>query len=319
MFSNFFLNKNKIKKMSIIDKEFIDKLYQVIQSILKENDTAQQQCLLQPKQRNKNFYYQQLNKNFCQKIVEKFENLNNNNAEHQTKLHSWFNSDLDVIPNEYEGGLKIWEGLFDLIDYFEQNKYDFNQLLSNNDDEFRICDLGCGSGLLSLYLARKLRQLKPNQKFRIYLQDYNEQVIKFFTCPTIIVNEKEENNSLEQIKLNYEFIWGDWEKISEFFITNKIHFNLIVTAETIYKEENFPKLINLFQSNIQPTNGRILIASKSHYFGIGGGTYSFLDYLDSLIENKSSYLMGDIIEEIDQSLLRHIIELRLSESQPEKQ
>ena len=127
--------------MSIIDKEFIDKLYEIIQSILKENDTAQQQCLLQPKQRNKNFYYQQLNKNFCQKIVEKFENLNNNNAEHQTKLHSWFNSDLDVIPNEYEGGLKIWEGLFDLIDYFEQNKYDFNQLLSNNDDEFRICDV----------------------------------------------------------------------------------------------------------------------------------------------------------------------------------
>lgn len=95
---------------------------------------------------------------------------------------------------------------------------------------------------------------------------------------------------------------------------------MIITAETIYKEENFPKLINLFQSNIQPTNGRILIASKSHYFGIGGGTYSFLDYLDSLIENQSSkYLIGDIIEEIDQSLLRHIIELRLSESQPEKQ
>lgn len=178
---------------------------------------------------------------------------------------------------------------------------------------FIFLQLGCGSGLLSIYLAKKLSHSNPKLKFRIYLQDYNEQVIKFFTVPNIIVND--ENNTAEQIKINYEFLWGDWQQINEFFISNKIKLDLIVTAETIYKEENFSKLSNLFHANIHHPNGRVLIASKSHYFGIGGGTYSFLDYLDSITEttNQSLCLKGDVVQEIDASLLRHIIEIRLTD------
>lgn len=135
-------------------------------------------------------------------------------------------------------------------------------------------------------------------------------MIRFFTAPNIITND-DGINSTDRIKSNYEFIWGDWQQINEFFISNNIKFDLIITAETIYKEENFQKLYNLFRANIRQPNGRILIASKSHYFGIGGGTYSFLDYLDSTSTDNQSNLTGEIVHEIDASLLRHIIELRL--------
>ena len=48
------------------------------------------------------------------------------------------------------GGFKIWECTFDLITYLESNIQQYSI-----DENTRILDLGCGSGLLGLYCLRR--------------------------------------------------------------------------------------------------------------------------------------------------------------------
>lgn len=168
----------------------------------------------------------------------------------------------------------------------------------------------------------------PNISIRIYLQDYNEHVIKLFTIPTILFNELPSSSfeSLDEFKKNfqeiiepsYNFMFGDWQLVRKSFLSKNIQFDLIVTSETIYDERNYLSLLDLFTSCLRQPNAQILIGSKSHYFGIGGGTHYFLDYLEEEYplrrgkRPKIPKLEAEIADEIDDNLLRHIIQLKWS-------
>ena len=52
----------------------------------------------------------------------------------------WIDSKTDLIPNEYEGGFKIWECTNDLLTYLIKNK--------TVKEDMKVCDIGCGSGKL---------------------------------------------------------------------------------------------------------------------------------------------------------------------------
>lgn len=53
----------------------------------------------------------------------------------------------DLLSGVYEGGLKVWECTFDLLNYLENNNISFNGL--------KVLDLGCGAGLLGIYALLK--------------------------------------------------------------------------------------------------------------------------------------------------------------------
>lgn len=57
------------------------------------------------------------------------------------------NSKTDLISGVYEGGYKIWECTQDLADYFTANENDFSGK--------KVCDLGCSSGLLGIFMLSK--------------------------------------------------------------------------------------------------------------------------------------------------------------------
>lgn len=167
---------------------------------------------------------------------------------------------------------------------------------------------------------------------QIYLQDYNEQVIKLFTIPTILFNELPPNSfeSLDEFQKNYQkliepcynFMFGDWLLVGKSLQMNNIQFDLIVTSETIYDERNYLNLLELFTGCLRQPNGQILIGSKSHYFGIGGGTNYFLDYLEEEFplksgkQSKISKLEAEIVDEIGDNLLRHVIRLKWTSDNP---
>lgn len=52
-----------------------------------------------------------------------------------------------------------------------------------------------------------------------------------------------------------------------------------MTSETIYNPQYYSKLLNFFNERLCK-DGRIYLAAKSHYFGVGGNVFDFCKFLD---------------------------------------
>jgi len=57
-------------------------------------------------------------------------------------------------------------------------------------------------------------------------------------------------------------------------------YDLILTSETIYNVDYYPRLVVLLERALA-RNGIILLAAKSHYFGCGGSVVGFIKYLEN--------------------------------------
>lgn len=82
------------------------------------------------------------------------------NKDHLKQTYSQF--DHDLVQGVYEGGLKVWECSFDLVDYIYQNP----SLVASK----RVLELGCGQGLPGIACIK-------NGAVSVLLHDYNEEVI----------------------------------------------------------------------------------------------------------------------------------------------
>ncbi|XP_056640563.1 histidine protein methyltransferase 1 homolog [Diorhabda sublineata] len=163
----------------------------------------------------------------------------------------------DLIPAIYEGGLKIWECTYDLLDYFIHNRTDFKEKL--------VLDLGCGSGILGIFTL-----LNGSKS---WFQDYNIEVLQNITVPNVLLNCEETEDS--------KFFSGDWDSfvtlVEERYPNEK--FDYILTSETIYNKNYYAKLHLVFEKLLKK-DGVVFLAAKSYYFGVGGGIHLFQDFLD---------------------------------------
>uniref|UniRef100_A0A1B6DZK1 protein-histidine N-methyltransferase n=1 Tax=Clastoptera arizonana TaxID=38151 RepID=A0A1B6DZK1_9HEMI len=159
----------------------------------------------------------------------------------------------DLIPAKYEGGMKIWECTYDLVNYLSTSDKPINF------EKKSVLDLGCGAGYLGL-TAFKLGAES------IHFQDYNEEVLYQLTIPNLISNIDKENDSS-----NFKFFTGDWES---FVKLNNFQYDIILTSETIYNTQNHRKLHMTLKKKLKK-DGIIFLAAKTYYFGVGGGTRQF--------------------------------------------
>ena len=83
------------------------------------------------------------------------------------------NQQSDLVPNRNEGGVKIWESCYDLYSVLKASPP--NRFMRN------FLDLGCGQGLLGLYLS-----YIGDSKWKIDFQDFNLEVLKEATIPNSI-------------------------------------------------------------------------------------------------------------------------------------
>lgn len=90
-----------------------------------------------------------------------------------------------------------------------------------------------------------------------------------------------------------KFYSGDWKSFLEICEANK--FDYIFTSETIYNPSNYKKLHDVFKTCLKATGAVYVffafnfdlvniitfryLAAKSHYFGVGGGTRQFEEFL----------------------------------------
>lgn len=191
---------------------------------------------------------------------------------------------LDIVPSVYEGGMKVWECSIDLAEYVE------NQL--SIDSDTRILELGCGAGLPGLVSCLK--------GAFVDFQDYNKEVLQLVTIPNAFANIG------SRVKKRCRFFAGDWSALADHIKSEQ--YDLILTSETIYSTASYQSLITILKKAIKH-NGTVLVAAKTCYFGVGGGTRLFEAALA-----QDGFFTFRVVFVTDVGVQREILELRVKSS-----
>ncbi|XP_071446327.1 histidine protein methyltransferase 1 homolog [Hetaerina americana] len=166
----------------------------------------------------------------------------------------------DLLPAKYEGGLKIWECTYALIEHLakEDIKFEGKQVL----------DLGCGAGLLGIFTML--------DGASVTFQDYNTEVIEWVTFPNILANLP--GKSMQDLEKRCRFFKGDWASFLDLSLkeidSEDKKYDVILSSETIYNSDNHWKLVRVLKSLLKKS-GVAFIAAKTFYFGVGGGLRQF--------------------------------------------
>ncbi|KAF7646666.1 hypothetical protein LDENG_00183960 [Lucifuga dentata] len=247
----------------------------------------------------------------------------------------------DLISGVYEGGLKVWECTYDLL-----------QLFANNGETFRgkrVLDLGCGAGLLGMLALKRGAS-------HVHFQDYNSTVIEQVTMPNALLNCQEDdvdsdedkggkckgriqedndwkNKTEDKVKQDVKdgqppskkravdpsenpllgrcrFFSGDWITFLALVMKEEpsTQYDLILTSETIYNAAYYPALHDTLHTLLAP-HGLVYLATKAHYFGVGGGLHLF----EKFAEQRGVFSV-DHLWDVDEGLQRHVVSLRFKMS-----
>ncbi|XP_051937248.1 histidine protein methyltransferase 1 homolog [Hippocampus zosterae] len=224
----------------------------------------------------------------------------------------------DLISGVYEGGLKVWECTYDLLEVIEREGETFGGKA--------VLDLGCGAGLLGiLSLKRKARD--------VHFQDYNSTVLEQLTVSNVILNCQDDDSDNDdddnkgkskgtdreeerKIKLKRDtrdiflqrcrFFSGDWRTFCILASSQDpvLKYDIILTSETIYNTAYYPALHDTFHKLLAP-RGHVYVATKSHYFGVGGGLHLF----ETFVQERGVFSLNHLWASED-GLQRHVVVLR---------
>ncbi|CAL8256565.1 unnamed protein product [Lota lota] len=248
----------------------------------------------------------------------------------------------DLISGVYEGGLKVWECTYDLLEWVDSDGETFG--------DKSVLDLGCGAGLLGI-LALKRGASK------VHFQDYNSTVIKQLTLPNVLLNCQEDGpeeedggsdsdgegkghgksqnysekgkggeNQNEDLKdgappvkkrlteppqhsallARCRFYSGDWTTFLALVVKDEPppKYDIIFTSETIYNTAYYPSLHETLQK-LLALDGVVYLATKAHYFGVGGGLHLF----EQFVEQQGIFSLHHLWD-VEEGLKRHVVGLR---------
>ena len=185
----------------------------------------------------------------------------------------------DLIPAVYEGGMKVWECAYDLVDYLASGD---SPPLSRH----RVLELGCGIGLPGIFSLLTGAEV-------VHFHDYNREVLSCLTIPSALASfvsgrpelksgQTGQTGILDQLADKTKFYYGDWAD----FVTSHCEsvespYDIILTSETIYSPSSQPKLLQALNKLTNQSTGLVVMAAKVHYFGIGGSVAMFSDLVAS--------------------------------------
>ncbi|XP_032878934.1 histidine protein methyltransferase 1 homolog [Amblyraja radiata] len=193
----------------------------------------------------------------------------------------------DLLPGVYEGGLKIWECTVDLVEY----------MAGIDLQGLKVLDLGCGAGLLGIAALSKGAAC-------VHFQDYNSEVLEQLTIPNVALSKAEPGHSLpgtnqdSELEENYEpsgkrsraegsplsrcrFFSGPWSLFGQVHTDRgaSLKYDVILSSETLYCQKSYAALHHAL-SSLLSDQGTIYLATKAHYFGVGGGIHLFQKFVE---------------------------------------
>lgn len=250
---------------------------------------------------------------------------------HRILISSNLSDEVDLRKNVYEGGFKLWECLYDLVDQLDVlNK---SGELAKHDS---FMELGSGTSLPSCYLLMLLLQDGRKNK-TLVLSDFNYEVLRLVTVPNLIIHWASTLDPkllysmmdpsvpltneellltpalldyfvllLAQKSIELSFISGAWGedfcKIASPFKTD-----LVLSSETIYSLETLPVVLDVLLTLLAEKEHYLaLVAAKYYYFGVGG---SIKEFTDKLNERKPPSMQIDTIGDTKGQLKRAIVRL----------
>ncbi len=106
-------------------------------------------------------------------------------------------------------------------------------------------------------------------------------MLERLTMPNVLLNVPEgrgggdnDDGDVPEAK----FYSGDWSRLIA--LLGESRYDLILTSETIYSLGSQDSLLALLSKCLRP-EGRVLLAAKTHYFGVGGGLRQFEERLEA--------------------------------------
>eukprot|EP00108_Taenia_solium_P004422 TsM_000505600 transcript=TsM_000505600 gene=TsM_000505600 len=163
----------------------------------------------------------------------------------------------DVVAGIVEGGFTVWTGTRLLLNFLVDRAIDFAGR--------RVLDLGCGAGVLGIHALL-------HHAASVTFQDFNYCVMKAWTVPNVEL----QSIAVEQ---KVDFWTGDWENLADIWHTQGEQFDVILTAETIYRSDLYSKLFTVLEAVSAP-DCCIYLVSKLAYHGNDGSLEGFCDFVD---------------------------------------
>ena len=166
----------------------------------------------------------------------------------------------DIEQGVYEGGFKVWEGSLDLVAVLQAGAVP----LAGR----RVVEYGCGHGLPALYaLAR-------GDAAEVVFHDYNEEVLVNATMPNVLLNVDR-----AAAEARARFFSGDWATFQRDGGDTR-PFDVVLAAEVLYSELAVQKFTDvLLRTWSTAPDAVAVLANKTYYFGVGGGTTAFAEEL----------------------------------------
>lgn len=162
----------------------------------------------------------------------------------------------DLIPGVYEGGAKLWECALDLCGFLERSRT--SPLLAGA----RVLELGCGHGLPGCVALQR-------GAVSVCFADFNAEVLTSLTAPAAAAAQPPP--PAERVPTRY--FSGDWGDLPS--LLPQGGFDVILTSDSVYALPSLDKLACLIRHCLEPASGVALVAAKSFYFGVGGGSAAF--------------------------------------------
>ena len=213
---------------------------------------------------------------------------------------------LQLLQVDSRSGQVPWECSQDLCKFISTAILDPSsvlcQVITTVVDELRIVELGCGLGDPTCSLLTCLTDSGYSGKIAVLFQDYNQETIDSVTRPN--VESKLSHfppNVKERIQIN--FMACPWDKC------DVSTFHIILSSECIYREDLFESFADVLDKTLSVSNSVCYVAAKRYYFGCGGGTIEFSEFLSNSPTYSDLHVNVVHVEENGFSNTREILEI----------